>query len=437
MKAYILPILGKAKAVLAIPGRGQYQLFHTKLVTSKIQEFEINPTEEEKIFIQKRNEYFISRRKDYVLRNSGSATKLFYLITPDCKGKCSYCYAQHSRDKNETVETFLSYEGFLQSCQKYDIDLKKITDIQVLGGEPLLYSDEIIKLATNHPDIIIGISTGLMLDQEKLIEPLTALGQLKNVSFSVSIDPNFSEYPRIYQGESFYLESLKRLKLLDSITPRWGIRSTISDERQDINNLEKDIRTTIGDTESFLAFTVDLLMGEAAGSQTASLSNLHAWNKEKVDTVIHSGREPLKDISIFENSLPYPVKHFFTLFRHFGMSVVQQQSCCDVVTERLAIDYRGTLNYCAESPMTEYADSWLYPGTANQSIVDRRVYASEDCHSCDIFQYCGGICFFNYEYYGVNKSQCLWWEHSAILAMYALFNYKEKYATLTEEDLLK
>jgi radical SAM protein with 4Fe4S-binding SPASM domain len=435
MRAYRMPVVGNNKSVIAVPGRGYYALAEP-INTPEIQDVDFPVSEDDQVFILKRNEYFIHRRKEYVRNSSPNITKLFYLITPECNGKCSYCYAHSSRDKVKDYDSksFLSYLGFVDACKKFRINLDEVTDIQLLGGEPLLYLDEIISLAVNHPNIIVGVTTGLMVDESILKRTMETLCTLDNVSFSISIDPYYPDYARVYEGKQFYEGALQNIKKIDSATNRWGIRATISDERQDINNLEHDIRTAIGDQVSFLSFTVDLLMGEAAESQTVAMDKSFQWAKDKIDLAISSTREQLKDIEVFESVLPYPVKQFFAMFRHFGLSVVQQQSCCDVVTERLAIDYKGTLNYCAESPMTEYADDWRYSGITEE-VVNRRVYAAQECHTCDIFQYCGGVCFFNYKYYGINKLQCKWWEHSAVLAMYALFNYKEKYEILNEETL--
>jgi sulfatase maturation enzyme AslB (radical SAM superfamily) len=439
MLVYQIPLIGKNKSVMAVPSRGYYSFNTTSILkNNNIYSTVLTPGIEEVEFTRQRNAYFTKKRKDFIRLNSDTCTKLFWLITADCKGRCSYCYAAHAREETTIPQIegdkYLSYEGLLDACKKYKIDIENLTDIQVLGGEPLLYLDEIIKLATNHPNLIVGVSTGLMVDDATIEKTMLTLCKLDNVSFSISIDPNYPDYARVYEGKQFYSESLKRLVLIDSATSRWGIRATISDERQNISQLEQDIRNHIKDQKSFLTFTVDLLMGEAAETQTSALENLYRWAKLKIDELLISERPQLKDPEVFENSLPYPVKHFFSLFRNFGLSVVQQNGCCDVVIQRLAIDYKGTLNYCAESPMTKYADDWRYSG-CTEDVVNRRIYTSEHCEQCDIFQYCGGVCFFNFEYYGVNKQQCGWWEQCAILAMYALFNYKEKYLTLTEEDL--
>lgn len=429
MNSYLLPILGSNKTVNVIPSLCLFEE-GPSIQTNEVSVLGLQAAGDFSKHMDKRRDFFVEKRKDF-LRKENKITKLFYLITPECKGRCSYCYASHSRDKEESGEKFLSYERFLEVCEVNNININEITDIQVLGGEPLLYVDELIKLALMHPDIIIGISTGLMVEMDVIEKTINTLCKLKNVSFSISIDPYYEDYARIYNGKRFYEEALLRLAMIDKATNMWGIRATISDSRQDVFSLERDVRNAIDDHKSFLSMTIDLLMGKAADDQTVTLENLFRWAKEKVDALLLSDREDMNDIETFEHFLPYPVKHFFPFFRVFGLMAVQQSSCCDVVTQRLAIDYSGLVNYCAESPMTEYADDWRFNGVDEQ-LIEKRVYSDELCKECDIFQYCGGVCFFNYHYYGVNEMQCKWWERTAILAMYALFNYHHKQGTLKE-----
>lgn len=420
MKSFIVPLLfNDEEDILAIPKIGKY--IKVKKGNKYRDELNLSNSLITDCGINELNEKIIEERRNFPGKFE-EISSLHWLITSSCKGKCTYCYADHARDNKLEL---CSFEKLEETCANNNIDLNKIKDIQILGGEPLLFPAEILKLADKYPNIIIGISTGLMVPESTFNFAIKELSRRENISFSISIDPYFSPYPRIYEGKEFYTECLERLSILDKHTYRWGIRATISNEQQDINKLEADIRRVTNDYKHYISWTVDLLMGQASLNQTAQLQSLVKWTKGIVDKVLQDEREELLDPILFKEQLPFPVKQLFPFLINFGLYGIQLASQCDMGTGRIVVGQDGELHSCAESPMTKFKEEWKFKGVT-EDFINNRYYNPKECLECDIFQFCGGICFFNYKHYGLNLLQCEWYKEALYLSIYAYFNFIEK-----------
>ena len=367
--------------------------------------------------ISEKNKQVVNLRRDY-LKKDHPTTKLFWLLTEECKGQCTYCYAKDTRENKITLNTDL----FIDKCVEYGIDLSNINSIIIMGGEPLLYPEEILKFTNRYPHISLCIDTGLMIDDDKFQFTLDNLAPLTSIHFSLSIDPDWKFYSRIYQGKSFYKESIIRLAKIDKITPRWGLRCTIEHSSQSLFNLESDIRCKINDYVSIISVTADIVINEK--TDDIDMVDIKNWFKKTIDDVIDDKRFRSKESVI--QSIPYPVRHFLDLFFQAGLNALQLGSCCDGGVGRMALSATGKLFYCNEAPTINGNDDWQFVGR-DEEYINKRLSVNQECMDCEIFGFCGGICFYHNNTIGINKIQCDWWIECYYMAVYAYMELNKRF----------
>lgn len=146
---------------------------------------------------------------------------LHYLISFKCNQKCTKC----SHWKFEYKEELLDVETFLRNLSI----LKSLREICIVGGEPLLYRNKILKiLKFVSKDVRIVIVTNGVLLTEKLISEIFQY----NVHIVISIDTMDRDFWKFVRGTNSFDKVFSNLEFAQRILPpeKLSIQSVLSEE---------------------------------------------------------------------------------------------------------------------------------------------------------------------------------------------------------------
>jgi len=153
-----------------------------------------------------------------VITKTNKPVGLRILLGHACNYSCSYCMQKDIGDPSERPENFWTPD-FLESVEKY-LDTSKLTRIELWGGEPFLYWNDMVKIMTHFDSEKISwyISTNGSALRQKHVD---FFKQLKSpVAMGISHDGPGQVALR---GEDIFLrpQVVDVLKQLDSLYPKF------------------------------------------------------------------------------------------------------------------------------------------------------------------------------------------------------------------------
>jgi radical SAM protein with 4Fe4S-binding SPASM domain len=139
--------------------------------------------------------------------------------TNHCNQACVYCYPEYSSKwATELGKTIKSNKQAKDQVKKYVFkNIKKLKNIYLAGGEPMLMNDnkEFLTLLLEHnPDVHIRVNTNLSSTKTGVFQLLC---KFKNVHWTVSIESMDKEYEYIrYHGSwKDFIKNLKHIQTLN------------------------------------------------------------------------------------------------------------------------------------------------------------------------------------------------------------------------------
>ena len=139
--------------------------------------------------------------------------------TNHCNQACVYCYPEYSSKwATELGKTIKSNKQAKDQVKKYVFkNIKKLKNIYLAGGEPMLMNDnkEFLTLMLEHnPDVHIRVNTNLSSTKTGVFQLLC---KFKNVHWTVSIESMDKEYEYIrYHGSwKDFIKNLKHIQTLN------------------------------------------------------------------------------------------------------------------------------------------------------------------------------------------------------------------------------
>lgn len=147
--------------------------------------------------------------------------ELIYQITSKCTDKCPKCGIW------KNIETsHIPIEKIIQSIDELHLNLRKIT---ITGGEPLLYVEDIERIAQKSSDLGIPLT---VVTNGYLLTPnfLKKMRALKS-NLIISIDTIDQEKWILFRGRNHYKNVIKNILLAKSIMGKYlSIQSVIAEE---------------------------------------------------------------------------------------------------------------------------------------------------------------------------------------------------------------
>ena len=192
-------------------------------------------------FLPEYNKFYINKvnseelEKDYI---DNSLVKLRIEISHACNGRCKYCLVfGNNVDHGE----YLNVKDFWEELTSKEW-FSKIKRIFIIGGEPLLFFDE-IAFILDHFDGRVSFSTNGTLLTEEMAKKFAK----SNVAVYISLDgPTFEDNKeRVYaDGTYMYDDIIKGLELLKKYKVEFGIfmvasKNTIDRSKEMIMELDK------------------------------------------------------------------------------------------------------------------------------------------------------------------------------------------------------
>lgn len=192
-------------------------------------------------FLPEYNKFYINKanleelEKDYI---DNSLVKLRIEISHACNGRCKYCLVFGN---NVAHGEYLNIKEFWDELTNKEW-FSKIKRIFIIGGEPLLFYDEICFIL-DHFNGRVSFSTNGTLLTEEMAKKFAK----SNVAVYISLDgPNFEDNKeRVYiDGTYMYEDIIKGLKLLKKYKVEFGIfmvasKNTIKRSKDMIMELDK------------------------------------------------------------------------------------------------------------------------------------------------------------------------------------------------------
>ena len=139
--------------------------------------------------------------------------------TNHCNQACVYCYPEYSSKwTTELGKTIKSNKQAKDQVKKYVFkNIKKLKNIYLAGGEPMLMNDnkEFLTLMLEHnPDVHIRVNTNLSSTKTGVFQLLC---KFKNVHWTVSVESMDKEYEYIrYHGSwKDFIKNLKHIQTLN------------------------------------------------------------------------------------------------------------------------------------------------------------------------------------------------------------------------------
>jgi MoaA/NifB/PqqE/SkfB family radical SAM enzyme len=138
-----------------------------------------------------------------------------FAVTYRCNSRCSYCYIWKKND-HESELSLHEIESLFRN--NYDI-LKKVSSIQLTGGEPFLRPDlpDITKVIHDIlPKCFIWIPTNGLIPEKIHTMVGEILQDVKSLGISISIDGIGAEHDKQRGLQGSYQKSLETLKILSN-----------------------------------------------------------------------------------------------------------------------------------------------------------------------------------------------------------------------------
>lgn len=150
------------------------------------------------------------------LRESDKIMSVIVYPTNTCNLRCLMCYNKEnllgpSKKENENELTAEEFNDFLDQVEPFLAE--KGTNLQLLGGEPLMVPEKtlaIIKHASPLVDDIVVSTNGTLITKE-IAQKISAI---ENVTVQVSLDSPYKKTHESIRGKNTYDKTIKGIKIL-------------------------------------------------------------------------------------------------------------------------------------------------------------------------------------------------------------------------------
>ncbi len=321
------------------------------------------------------------------------------VLTPECFGRCLYCYAEETRNKNIKI----NYDGIRQILS----NIPKNYIVQFFGGESVLEIDFIreLDLSCN-----IEIVTGLFVPSKNFENLLDYASKNKSVYVTVSIDPPDDNYEFHTRQNSLYKDSinivLERLKQLVDNQCSVSIRSTLTNRGYRIDRLLTIINDYIGQQ---IPWGIGVVHGKSH-----DIFSLTQSQRLFIESYLYYY---LQDMIYKKNIyIPNPISSWMNIYLN-----QLENGLCHISNTKGICSFAGrgaqTINWDGEQ--------CICPESATRIGVFDIVPVYNICLICDYLFSCGGLCLWNDP--SLNESWC-WLTKIAIqfALPLALIKYADK-----------
>lgn len=183
------------------------------------QEIVSSPVDEQKIlsFIKGlENSFILYKKDDDPPRMPVSDPKIQSLIlypTSKCNLRCIMCYNQYNLEGVTSDTHELETHEFIEFLDEIKPFLAEKTNIQILGGEPLLVPEKTLKIieyASPFVDRISVSTNGTLVTPEVALQ----LASVKNLSVQVSLDSPYKKNHEALRGKNTFDKTIAGIKTL-------------------------------------------------------------------------------------------------------------------------------------------------------------------------------------------------------------------------------
>lgn len=323
------------------------------------------------------NTYDLNIEPDYY---DTSLVKLRMEISHACNGRCKYCLV--FGNNVEEFETLDVKKFWKENSNKEWF--KKLKSIFIIGGEPLLFYDEICFILDNFNGRVSFSTNGTLLTR-KMVEKFSK----SNVSIYVSLDgPTFEDnVNRVYvDGSYMYSDIIKGINLLREYNVKFGIfmvanKATIHSAKDMIMELDKKYSPT-----------------------KIGYSLPHWANGYKNESLAEEFRDAL--LSIYENieKINTEIPQLSWRLNPICEGKIKRFSCALHTTQTTVLP---DMSFIRCSKIDNKNDNLRYKVTNKMldknSPVELAKNYKNKCSSCIAMSCCGGGCPFD----GMKRYQCL------------------------------
>lgn len=332
---------------------------------------------------------------------------LMLVLTKDCQLRCTYCFEDHPKDQNMSLETAKQAVDFAYNNA---IEDNVIPSISLFGGEPLLrYDDLIVPLIEYirqekkyYPFEIKMTTNGLLLTEDKL-----QFLKKNGVHFMLSIDGN----EQAHNATRSYCDG----------------RQTFNDLDANIDNILKyqpntSARVTL--TPANAPYLLDSIKYfERKGFENVRIyPNVYEeWDQKSLD--IFTEQLDLYNQYLYESFMSDTIPIVFDMYNYMLKKIVlniyetNNNSCrtsldCQVchrcglgIVGNLIVDYAGNIYTCDRVNFEPVDENIFYVGDIYNGVDYNRIYdlyfmntmaplsnPRLNCESCVLYKVCTGGC---------------------------------------------
>ena len=326
------------------------------------------------------------------------------LLGHACNYSCGYCMQKDIGDPSERPENFWT-PGFLESVEKY-LDISELTRIELWGGEPFLYWNDMVKIMTHFDSETISwyISTNGSALRQKHVD---FFKQLKStVAMGISHDGPGQESLR---GEDIFKrpQIVDVLKQLDALYPKfqYSFNPVVSHTNFDmflINDYFYKLATDNGLKNSKISYTLGKTYDETDSKNSSDHviqgDNLKAFRtvmKNYMDASIlqlkEKGRSktlPILQSNVFDGDTG--ALKFAQSVKH-EIPVTITTNCGADASDILSMDLRGNVRLCPHTH--EKYNSGHVSNIKGVKIISLALDRKKThCSDCQVRRLCKSSC---------------------------------------------
>jgi len=319
-----------------------------------------------------------------------------------CNYSCVYCSQKEIGNPEERPVRKGAVDSFINSVESF-IDTSKLQSIELWGGEPLLYWNDIVKIIQyfDNKNITFLITTNGSLLNQKHVDFFSSIKS--SVRVVLSHDAN---YQRIQRGEDVFEKAsvCNAVQAIDSMYPRVTFQTnTVITKNNidflDINNFFKNIFKQLNLKNAALGFELGrafevknwneslVIQDEHLDVLRKNLNTYFKMHIEQLSGVDHG----LIKVDLFEHE-----------YFHFGVGglarsiavrdpLAQSTTCGADNTEVLSMDIFGNIKLCPHTGSDyNYGSVSNLKGVRILSIDTNR--AETHCKDCHNLRICKSSC---------------------------------------------
>lgn len=336
----------------------------------------------------------------------GPITNLELFLTENCNLACDYCFVRNKRPKKMSFEDIVAAINFLVF---YSAD-KKLLNITLFGGEPLMEKENIYKVVdycekikneSGNKIFSISITTNGTLITEELLQRTQG-----KVNYLLSIDGDQETHDasrKFSNGKGSFQTIVSKIGLLKKYQPWIGARMTILPDT--VEHLKKNVSYlfSLGINQFLIGLATDVKWDQAS---------LHSYEKQltEVGKFYISKKQTGGQIrmTIFEKN-------------EKGINCHEHEWGCGAGRNTISVDTNGDIYPCSKFLGYEGFDCEelklgnIYSGITNIELRVKMSQITNDsfpgCGSCKEINACMGGCpadnyFLNKDLYKPGSAHC-------------------------------